>query len=354
MYIAGAVCVSLLKLFRQIISMPFILSRFILILFLLCSASIYAAEPEYQVTRHDAVPGAAKWDYLTHDAAGKRLFITHGDQVDVYDPALGKVVGSIANTLGVHGVALAPGLNKGFTSNGRSNTVTIFELSTLKTLGTLPTAKNPDAIVFDPFTQRVFAANGASGSITVVDAVKSEVIGTISIGGKLEFEAVDGKGHLYVNVEDRNTLAVVDTVKLALIAQYDLSASCNEPTGLSIDAAKERLFVGCHNQKMTVVAGQTGKILATVPIGKGCDATAYDSTSHLAFSSNGEGTLTIISTDTYAVIQTVKTQPTARTMALDEGGHRIFLVAAETEVPTATGGRPKLKPDTFSVLTVAR
>jgi DNA-binding beta-propeller fold protein YncE len=329
-------------------------ARFVAVLFLFSAASIQAAEPAYQVKRHDALAGDVKWDYLTYDSAGKRLFITHGDHVDVYDPELGKLVGSVTGMLGVHGVALAPALNKGFASNGRSNTVVIFELSTLKVLGTLPTEKNPDAIVFDPFTQRVFAANGASGSLTVIDAVKSEVIGTIAVGGKLEFEAVDGKGRLYVNVEDRNTLAAVDTVKLALIAQYDLAASCNEPTGLSIDPATERLFVGCHNQKMAVVAGKTGKILATVPIGKGCDATAFDSATQLAFSSNGDGTLTIISGDSYDVKQTVKTQPTARTMALDEGSHRVFVVAAATEAPTATGGRPKLKPGTFSVLTIAR
>lgn len=174
------------------------------------------------------------------------------------------------------------------------------------------------------------------------------------IGGKLEFKAVDGKGRLYVNVEDKNTLAVVDTVKLSLVAQHDISASWNEPTGLSIDPATERLFVGCHNQKMAVVSGRTGKILAIVPIGKGCDATAFDSVLHLAFNSSGEGTLTIVSADTYAVVQTVKTQPTARTMALDEGSHRIFTVAAEAEAPSAAGGRPRLKPGTFSVLTVER
>src|ERR1035437_2754114 len=326
------------------------LSGFIALLLLACVMPIYAAEPAYHVTRQDVLPGDVKWDYLTYDAAGKRLFITHGDQVDVYDPAQGKVVGSIAGTLGVHGVALVPALNKGFTSNGRSNTVTIFELSSLKVLGTLPTEKKPDAIVYDPFTQRVFAANGDSGSVTALDAIKNEVLATIAIGGKLEFEAVDGKGRLYVNVEDKNTLAVVDTVKLSLVAQHDISASCNEPTGLSIDTTTERLFVGCHNQKMAVVSGKTGKILATVPIGKGCDATAFDSALQLAFSSNGEGTLTVISADAYTVKQTLATQLTARTLALDESNHRIYVVAAETEAPDASGARPRLKPGTFSVL----
>jgi YVTN family beta-propeller protein len=328
--------------------------RFIASLFLACVVPTQAAEPAYHVTRHEVLPGDVKWDYLTYDAGSGRLFITRGDHVDVYDTALGRVVASVSGTLGVHSVALAPELNKGFTSNGRSDTVTVFELSSLKVLGTLPTGKKPDAIVYDPFTRRVFAANGDSGSLTVIDAARNEVLATIVIGGKLEFAAVDGKGLLYVNVEDKNALAVVDTVKLAVVARHDLSASCDGPTGLSIDPVAERLFVGCHNQKMAVVSGITGAVLATVPIGKGCDATAYDRELNLAFSSNGEGTLTIISADSYVVRQTLTTHPTARTMALDGTNHRIFTVAADTETLTAEGVRPQLKPGTFTLLTVSR
>jgi YVTN family beta-propeller protein len=331
-----------------------ILSLLITSLFLWFSVPIHAAETNYHVTHQEVLPGDVKWDYLTYDAASKRLFITRGDHVDVYDTVLGQVVASIAGTMGVHGIALAPNFNKGFTSNGRSDTVTIFDLSSLKVLGTLPTKKKPDAIIYDPFTRRVFAANGESGNLTVIDAAKDKVLATVVIGGKLEFTAVDGKGRLYVNVEDRSTLAVVDTVTLLVIARYDLSASCDEPTGLSIDPATERLFVGCHNQKMAVVSGKTGEILAIVPIGKGCDATAYDRELQLAFSSNGEGTLTIISANTYAVIQTLVTQQTARTMALDDASHRIYTVAAEIEAPGAAGARPRLKPGTFTLLTVSQ
>jgi len=321
---------------------------------LLFSAPIYAAEPAYHVTRQDILPGDVKWDYLTYSVASHQLFITRGDHVDVYDTALGKVVGNISDTLGVHGVALASEFNRGFTSNGRSDTVTIFDLSSLKVLGTIPTGKKPDAIIYDPFTQRVFAANGESGTLTVIDASKNEVIATINIGGKLEFMAVNGKGRLYVNVEDRNTLAVVDTVKLSLVVQIDMSANCDEPTGLTIDPATERLFVGCHNQRMTVVSGKTGEILASTPIGKGCDATAFDKERQLVFSSNGEGTLTIISANTYAVIQNLVTHATARTMALDDVGHRVYTVAADIEVPGAAGVRPKLKPGTFTILTISQ
>ena len=331
-----------------------ILSRFIASLLLAFALPVHAAAPAYRVTHQEVLPGAVRWDYLTYDAGSGRLYITRGDHVDVYDTKLGRVVGSVANTPGVHGVALAPELNRGFISDGRSNTVTVFELLTLKVLATLPAGKKPDAIVYDAFTNRVFAANGDSGTLTVIDAAKSEVLGTVDIGGKLEFAAVDGKGRLYVNIENKNALAVVDTVKLRVLARYDLSASCEGPAGLAIDPATERLFVGCRNQKMAVVSGGTGKILATVPIGKGCDATAYDGALKLAFSSNGEGTLTIISADTYAVMQTLVTQPTARTMALDESSHRIYTVAADREAPIVAGVRPRLTPGTFTLLTVSR
>ncbi len=324
------------------------------LLLLLISVSVHAAEPAYHVTRREVLPGDVRWDYLSYDARTKRLFLTRGDHVEVYDTTLGHVIGEIPETPGVHGVALAPDLDKGFTSNGRSNTVTIFELSSLRVLGTLPTERNPDAIAYDPFTRRVFAANGKSGNLTVIDAVNDKVLATVSIGGKLEFEAVDGKGHLYVNIEDLNALAVVDTAALSVLARHDLSASCREPAGLSIDAAGERLFVGCRNQVMAVVSGVTGQILAVVPIGKGSDATAYDRDLHLAFSSNGDGTLTVISTDSYTVLQTLVTQPNARTLALDAVGHHIYTVAAERDEPGTSSTRPHLKPGTFTLITVSR
>jgi len=329
--------------------------RIIFCLLLLSTALTHAGEPAFHITHRETLPeDIVKWDYLSYDSGSKRLFITRGDQVDVYDTKLGKVVGNIKDTQGVHGVALAPDLNKGFTSNGHSDSVTIFELSTLKILGTLPAEKKPDAIVYDPFTHRVFAANGGSGSLTVIDAVKNEVITTIAIGGKLEFAVINGKGRYYVDIEDQNKLAVIDTIKLALITQYDISENCSEPTGLAIDPATERLFVGCGNKQMVVLSGDNGKVLATAPIGKGCDAVAYDNGLQLAFSSNGEGTLTIISTDDYFVKQILATQPTARTMALDVANHRIYTVAAEIEIPGTATTRPQLKPGTFTLLTISR
>ena len=182
------------------------------------------------------IEGDTKWDYLSFEPISHHLFITHGDRVEVYDTLEKKVIGAIPNTLGVHGVALAPELDRSYTSNGLSSTVTTFELSSLHVLGTLPTEKKPDAIIFDPATRRVFVANGNSGTLTVIDALTNRVVGTVTIGGKLEFQAVDGKGRLFVNVEDRNALVVVDTAKLTVTANYDMSEACESPTGVTCGA----------------------------------------------------------------------------------------------------------------------
>jgi YVTN family beta-propeller protein len=325
------------------------------------SMAAFAAGINYRVIDTTHLPGGIKWDYLTYDAGSHRLFITHGDAVDVFDTTEKKIVGTVTDTNGVHGVALAPDIGRGFTSNGKTNTVTIFGLSSFKPIGTVPTEKKPDAIVYDAATKRVFAANGESDSISVIDAVAGKNAGTISLDGKPEFEVVDGKGRLFVNLEDKNQIAAVDTQKLKVIANYNLAPDCEEPSGLSIDTEKERLFASCHNEKMVVVNGNDGKIMSVLPIGKGTDATSFDPGSHLAFSSNGDGTLTVIGdneADKYKVQQVVKTLPTARTMALDPISHQIYLVAAEidhVDQPTEQQPhpRPQLKADTFTLITVA-
>ncbi|MEO7108649.1 MAG: hypothetical protein ABIZ09_19905 [Rhodoferax sp.] len=317
-----------------------------------CSALAQASEPVFHITSKQALAGNVRWDYLSFDAASNRLFITKGDHVDVYDTQVGKVTGTISNTPGVHGVAFAPDLDRGYTSNGASSTVTVFELSTLRVLGTLPAEKKPDAITYDPASQRVFVANGGSGSLTVIDAKSDKVVETIAVGGKLESSAVDAKGLFYVNIEDKNAIAVVDTHSLKVVATHDISSACEEPTGLSIDPATQRLFVGCGNQKMAILDARSGKILASVPVGKGCDATSFDPELNLAFASAGDGTLTIVSGKSYAVSQVVLTQTTARTMALDALHHRAYTVAAEREPQLTAGGRPKLKEGTFALITV--
>ena len=324
------------------------------------SASASTSTSLFRVLETVKLPGATRWDYLVFSSEFHRLYITRGDSVDVYDTVAKRIVGSIADTKSVHGVALAPELNRGFTSNGQDNTVTVFELDSLKKIGTVPTDKRPDAIVYDAFTKRVFTANAIGENLTAIDAITLKVLATIKVDGKPEFAVVDGKGRLFVNIEPKNQLAVIDTAKLSSMAKYDLSSACDEPAGLSIDLARMRLFAGCHNQKMVVVDGNNGKILAALPIGKGSDATVYDSQLDLAVSSNGEGTLTFVGLEkdgSYTVKQTLKTMPSARTMALDPQSHKIYLVAAEFE-PAVVGAdgkpaRPKLKADSFTVITVA-
>ena len=316
-----------------------------------------ADDAPYRILERTTLPGNVQWDYLIADGAAQRLYLTRGDHVDVLALQSGAIIGSVAGD-GVHGVALAPQLDRGFISNGRDNTVTVFTLSTLKVIARLPTELNPDAIVYDPASQRVFAANGKSGSLTAIDALTNRVLGSIAIGGKLEFAAVDNRGKLYVNVEDRNQIAVLDTASLAITQRFALGNACDEPAGLSIDLTGNRLYAGCHNMKMAIVDAGSGRILATPPIGRGSDATVYDAARNLAFSANGEGTLTVLSgVAPFAVRQVLPTMPGARTMALDPVTHRIYLVSSELEPEqsAATQGpvvRPKRKPGTFTLLTV--
>ena len=320
-----------------------------------------AGDADYHVSDKQHLEGDVKWDYLIVDGERHHLFITHGDRVDVFDVEKKQIVGTIPDTNGVHGVALAADLDRGFTSNGKDNSVTIFELSTLKVIGNTPTEKKPDGIVYDLASKRVFVANGESGNLTPLDAVAGKSLSAIPLDGKPEFVAVDGKGHLFVNLEDKNQLVVVDTQRLVVTQRYDLSASCDEPAGLSIDPETQRLFVGCHNQKLTIVDANTGKILDALHIGRGNDATSYDSAAGLAFSSNGDGSLNVVSAidaTHYQVRQTVNTMPSARTMALDPVTHKIYLVAAETEHEEALNQQKpiphaRLKPGTFTLITVS-
>lgn len=318
-------------------------------------------QAHYHIVDKHHLDGDVKWDYLTMDAQYRHLFITHGDRVDVFDVDKKKIIGAILKTPGVHGVAIAADLDRGFTSNGKDNSVTIFALSTLNIIGTTATDKKPDGIVYDPLSKRVFAANGGSGSLTPIDALAGKSLAAIALGGKPEFVAVDGKGHLFVNLEDKNQLVVVNTQKLQVIQRVDLSASCDEPAGLSIDLVTQRLFVGCHNQKMIIVDGGSGEILDSVPIGSGSDATAFDATTKLAFSSNSDGTLDIVSARDathYQRKQTINTMLGARTMAIDPVSHKLYVVAAETEfagkVPQKKAtSRPRFIPDTLTLVTIS-
>lgn len=339
------------------------LAVFVLAVTGVCVFSAKAFAPaQYELKQKFTIGGDGGWDYLTYDAAGKRLFISRATRVQVVDPAKGTVIAEIPNTTGVHGIALAHDLGKGYTSNGRDNTVTVFDLKTLKETGriTLDGAKNPDAILYDPFSKRIFTFNGGSSNTTVIDAMNDKVIANTPLSGKPEFAATDGKGKVYVNIEDKSELTAIDAKTGGVVNTWPLTG-CEEPSGLAIDEKHHRLFAGCHNKVMAVVNAETGKVITTVPIGEGVDANAFDPGTDLAFSSNGDGTLTVVhedSPDKFSVAQNAQTQRFARTMALDSNNHNVYLVTAEIEEqPPAEGQtRPRrsMKPGTFTLLVMEK
>jgi DNA-binding beta-propeller fold protein YncE len=319
----------------------------------------YAADPGYHVIKKLPLGGEGGWDYLTVDAGARRLYISRGTHVMVVDLTTDKVAGDIPDTPGVHGIALAPELNRGFTSNGRANTATIFDLKTLKTLNHVKTGTNPDAILYDTASKRVFTFNGRSGDATVFDPMTAEVVSTIPLGGKPEFAAADGKGRIFVNIEDKSEVVEIDSRKLAVARRSSLQP-CEEPSGMGLDAQHHLVFSGCHNKIMTVLDADAGKVIATVPIGEGVDGNGFDPVKKLAFSANGEGTLTIAqesSVSKFEVVATVTTQRGARTMAIDPKTHNIYLPtaqfgAAPPATPEAPRPRPAMIPDSFVVLVV--
>jgi YVTN family beta-propeller protein len=321
-----------------------------------CALPASSADQGYHLVARQVLEGPVRWDYLAVDSGHHRVFLTRGDHVDVFDAASKSVIGSIANTAGVHGVAVAPDRDRGYTSNGGSDSVTVFLLSSLKEIATVKVGAKPDAIVYDAKTARVFVANAKDKSLSVIDAESNKMIHSITLPGKPETAVVDGKGRLYIALEDRNTIAVIDTESMNLLQQLDVSAVCDEPAGLAVDPSSARLFAGCHNGKMAIVDGLTGKVLAAPAIGKGNDATAFDPVRKLAFASNGDGTLTVVDGSApHRVLQTLSTMPRARTMALDPVSHAVFLVAAEVsdEAPQAGQTRSALRPGTFTLLTIA-
>ena len=327
----------------------------------LAAVALAAAGPGYHVVTTYRVGGDGGWDYLTTDSDARRVYISRGTHVMVIDADSGKSVGDIADTPGVHGIALAPELGRGFVSNGREGTVSIFDIKTLATSSKVKVGDNPDAILYDPATKRVFTFNGRSQDSTAIDAASGKVLGTIKLDGKPEFAASDAKGEIWVNIEDKSELAAIDPNKLEVKAKWPL-APCTEPSGLAIDRKNRRLFVGCDNKMMAVVNADTGKVLATPAIGDGVDATAFDDETGLAFASCGEGMLTVVreeSPDKFSVAENVPTQPGARTLALDSKTHNVFVVTAKFGPPpaaTADNPHPRrtILSDSFVVLVVAK
>ncbi len=327
---------------------------------LLAAVPALAAEPHGAVLKRIPIGGDGGWDYLFMDDAAHRLYVSHGTRVVVLDTRTDSLVGEVAPAPGVHGVAVAPELGRGFTSNGRDSSVTVFDTRTLAVTGRIAIpARNPDAIVYDPATKRVFTFNGGSGNAAVIDAVADTVVTTVALGGRPEFAAVDGAGRLWANLEDSSAVVLLDTHTLKLLARWPLAPG-EGPSGLALDRAHRRLFSVCGNRTMVVLDAANGRVVATLPIGAGVDAVAYDATRGLVLASNGEGTLTVVrqdGPDRYAVLETVPTERGARTLALDGDSGRVYLSSAEFGPPPAPTPdrphpRPSIVPGTFRLLVV--
>lgn len=320
-----------------------------------------AAAAQYQIAHSFPVAGDGSWDYIAADEASARLFISHGTIVQVVDEKTGKLLGTIPDTKGVHGIAIAADLNKGFVSNGKDNSITVFDLKTLAVLAKVAvTGTNPDAIVYDPCSQQVFTFNGKSANATVLDARNNQVVDTVPMAGKPEFAVVDGKGKLFVNIEDKSLLCRIDT-RTRKVEQTWPIAPGEEPSGLAMDVAGQRLFSVCGNKLMVIVEAQSGKVVSSLPIGDRVDGVAFDPGLKRAYSSNGDGTLTVVKCtgpDQYAVLETVPTQKGARTVVVDAQTHHVFLPTAAfgpAPAPTAQSPKPRpaIKPGSFVILDVA-
>ena len=333
-----------------------------LALALMAACSVHAAATssaaDYRVLSQLKLGGPGGWDYLNFDAQRRHLFVSRGDRVEVVDVDKNKAIGTIAGTQGVHGIAIDQATHRGYTSNGKSASVTVFDLDSLKTVTTVSgTGENPDAILFDPASKHVLTFNGKGHSFSVIDPASSKLIATVALSGKPEFAVSDEAGHVFVNIEDRAELVEIDSQANKVLASWKLG-TCESPSGLAIDNAHHRLFSVCDNQQMAVTDALSGKVVATVPIGDGPDAVVYDAGTATVFSSNGEsGNVTAVhqdDADHYRVAQTIATQPSARTLTLDPKLHRLYLSAAKLAAPAAEGHHPSVEPGSFTVLTVGR
>jgi YVTN family beta-propeller protein len=313
-----------------------------------------AADTSYKPVAKFAVGGEGGWDYITFDADGQRLFIAHNKTIEIIDAGNGKSLGQVPAD-GAHGVAVVTAKNEGFSTNGRAGTVTVFDLKAYKPMQDIKVGDNPDAIIFDPYSKRVIVMNGRSKDVSVIDPESLKVTNTVPLGGKLEFAAAD-EGHVYVNVEDTAEIADLDSKNWTVLHRWKLTG-CEEPSGLALDAKSKHLFAVCGNKQMVIVDAKTGQLLQTLTTGDGTDGAAYDPGLNLAFASNGEGTLTVVSQakdGKYQVAANVTTQRGARTVTVDPKTHRVFLPTAEFGPPAEGQRRPQVKPGTFTVLVLGQ
>ena len=322
--------------------------------------SLAQASGPYHVSAQWKVGGEGGWDYLAVDASAHRLYLTHGPRVEVLDTANGKIVGAITGLQGTHGVAFDDTGKYGYISDGRANAVVVFDRKTLKTVQSIPAGTNPDGIAFEPATKTVWAFNGRSNDVTVIDTSSMKAVATIPLAGKPEFPAADGKGQLYVNIEDKNEITRLDAVKKSATATWPLE-HCDSPSGLAMDVTHGLLFPVCDGGKMGVVDVSSGKTIANPQIGDGPDAAAYDAKHQLAFASSGDGVLSIVDTSTneYKTVEQVKTEKGARTMAFDAANDKVYVVTAQFGPrPAATTDnphpRPSILPGSFMVIVLSR
>lgn len=330
---------------------------------LLTGSNIFAqnAKSEYSLVSKIHLPGDGGWDYLTVDEAGGRLFVSHGTVVQVVDLKTGQLAGTVTETPGVHGIAISQDLNKAFISVGRNASVKVVDLKTLALIEEVKvTGENPDAIMYDQFSKKVFVFNGRTSNATVLDAVTNKVIGTIALEGKPEFPATDGKGNIYVNIEDKSLISVIDASSLKVLKSWPIAPG-EEASGLALDNETHRLFAVCGNKLMVVVDAIDGHVVANLPIGDGCDGVKFDPGMKRAISSNGDGTMTVVQEvdkDNFKVLENIPTMAGARTLAIDTRSHHIYTPTAEfNPAPAATADNPRPrrspKPDSFNILDIA-
>ena len=322
----------------------------------LTSGTVLAQAPGYHVLNTFHIPSPGRWDYIAVCPVNDNVYVSHTSQVNILNKNTGDSVGVIPNTDGVHGIAFAAEYKKGFTSNGRANTVTVFDINTNAVLALVKTGENPDAIMYDPFSKKVYVCNGHSKDLTVIDPANNEVIKTVPLGGKPETAVSDVAGNIYINIEDQSEIVAVETKKHTVEQRWKIGKG-KEPSGLAIDTKNKLLFAGCDNKLLIVLNAANGKVVKELPIGEGCDGVAFDPELKYVFSSNGDGTLTVIherSAKDIDVLENALTKKGARTLAVDERTHKIYLPTAEFSPNPEGKGRPSMIPGSFQVIVVGK
>jgi DNA-binding beta-propeller fold protein YncE len=329
---------------------------FLCVIGILISCNLAYSQSNYKIANKIHVDGEGGWDYICVDETNGRIFVSHSTVAQVIEIKTGKLVGTIPDTKGIHGIAIAADLNKGFTSNGKDSSVTVFNLKTLEVISRIKiNARNPDAIMYDAFSGRVFTFNGGSSNATAIDAKENKVIGNIALDGKPEAPATDSKGTIFVNIEDKNKITAFNATTLQILQNWPITPG-EEASGLAIDTETHRLFSVCSNKMMVIMDSETGKVITTLPIGDHCDGVVFDAGNKRAYSSNGDGTVTVVqevNANNFKVLETITTMRGARTITIDKSTHHLYLPTAEFEsTPTENNRRPPLKPNSFTIIDI--